>query len=102
MNALQVNFVVHDFAAAIRFYSAMFARPPALLEPDCAEWVLSEPSARFTIVASGVSRCATPERRCWLPPTETCAPQLPLQAGRRVAKSRSAHGDPRPGADSLH
>ena len=62
MNALQMNFVVHDFAAAIRFYSAMFARPPAMLKSDCAEWVLSESSARFMIVAAGVSRCETAPR----------------------------------------
>lgn len=82
MNALQVNFVVHDFAAAIRFYSAMFARPPAMLKPSCAEWVLSEPSLRFTILAAGAPRSEAPERR-WLPPRETRVPRLrPLEAGR--------------------
>lgn len=83
MNALQINFVVHDFAAAIRFYSAMFARPPAMLEASCAEWVLSEPSLRFTIVAAGAPRCETAPERRWLPPRETRAPRLrPLEAGR--------------------
>jgi hypothetical protein len=60
MTALQVHFPVHDLAAAIRFYSAMFASAPAVLKPDCAEWMLSAPRVRFTIFTSDASRTATP------------------------------------------
>lgn len=83
MNALQVNFAVHDFAAAIRFYSAMFARPPAMLKSDCAEWVLREPSVSFTISAVAAPRCETTPATRWLPPCESREPQpRSLEAGR--------------------
>lgn len=49
MSARQVNFPVHDLAAGIRFYSAMFAREPAVLKPDCATWKLKESPVSFTI-----------------------------------------------------
>ncbi|MFZ3259840.1 MAG: hypothetical protein WA135_03100, partial [Thiobacillus sp.] len=60
MTARQVHFPVHDLAAAIRFYSAMFASAPAVLKPDCAEWTLHAPRVHFTIFTSDASRCATP------------------------------------------
>lgn len=83
MNALQVNFVVQDFAAAIRFYSAMFACPPATLKSGCAEWVLREPSVSFTIFAVAPSRCETASERGWMPPRVKREPQLrSLEAGR--------------------
>lgn len=49
MSARQVSFPVHDLAAAIRFYSAMFASAPAVLKPDCATWKLKESRVSFTI-----------------------------------------------------
>lgn len=75
MNALRVNFVVHDFAAAIRFYSAMFARPPAILNSNSAEWMLPEPWMNFTIFASGAPRGETTPEHGWVPPREQREPQ---------------------------
>jgi len=49
MNPVQVNFAVHDLAAGVRFYSAMFASGPAVLKPDCAKWMLNDPRVSFTI-----------------------------------------------------
>lgn len=83
MNALRVNFVTHDFAAALRFYSAMFARPPAMLKANSAEWVLSEPRLRFAISAAGAPRYETAPECGWLRPSEKRAPPSPaLGAGR--------------------
>ena len=68
MNARHVNFPVDDLAAAIRFYSAMFASAPAVLKPDCAKWTLNAPRVSFTIFTSRASRCATPSEPGWLLP----------------------------------
>lgn len=83
MNARQVNFPVHDLAAAIRFYSAMFASAPAVLKPDCAKWTLKEPRLSFRIFTSDASRCAAPPQPGWLLPCArrpSCRPGL-LEAG---------------------
>lgn len=79
MNARQVNFPVHDLAAAIRFYSAMFASVPAVLKPDCAKWTLNAPRVNFTIFTSDAPRCA-PSEPGWLLP---CAGRL-RKSGCRV------------------
>jgi hypothetical protein len=55
MNPLQVNFAVHDLAAGVRFYSAMFASGPAVLKPDCAKWMLNDPRVSFTIFVRDAS-----------------------------------------------
>lgn len=67
MSARQVNFPVHDLAAAIRFYSAMFASAPVVLKPDCAKWTLNAPRVSFTIFTSDASRC-TPSEPGWRVP----------------------------------
>ena len=85
MNASQLNLVVDDFAAAVRFYSAMFARPPALLESSYAEWMLAEPHVRFTIFAAGAPQCETAPGRGWRPPHELRAQQR--RRWRRAAES---------------
>ena len=81
MNPLQVNFAVHDLAAGVRFYSAMFASAPAVLKPDCAKWVLNDPRVSFTIVAPGAARGETTRGRdgsVW-----GCSqPKALVQAGR--------------------
>jgi hypothetical protein len=64
MSARQVNFPVHDLAAATRFYSAMFASAPAVLKPDCAKWTLNVPRVSLTIFTSDASRC-TPSEPGW-------------------------------------
>ncbi len=56
MNSIQVNFAVDDLAAGIRFYSAMFAGAPAVLNPDCAKWTLNAPRVSFTIFIPETSR----------------------------------------------
>ena len=66
MSARQVNFPVHDLAAAIHFYSSMFASAPAVLKPDCAKWTLNVPRVSFAIFTSDASRC-TPSEPGWLP-----------------------------------
>ncbi|MHB1403758.1 MAG: VOC family protein [Thiobacillus sp.] len=60
MTARQVHFPVHDLAAAIHFYSAMFASAPVVLKSDCAKWMLNAPCVSFTIFTSEASRTATP------------------------------------------
>jgi len=57
MNPLHVNFAVHDLAAGVRFYSAMFAGGPAVLKPDCAQWMLNDSRAHFTIFVREASPC---------------------------------------------
>lgn len=62
MNARHVNFPVHDLAAEIRFYSAIFASAPAVLKPDCVKWTLNAPRVSFTIFTSDASRCAMSQK----------------------------------------
>jgi len=57
MNPVQVNFAVHDLAAGVRLYSAMFASGPAVLKPDCAKWMLNDPRVSFTIFVRDASPC---------------------------------------------
>lgn len=53
MNRQQVHFVVDDLAAAVRFYSTMFATEPRVLMPDYAKWMLDEPRVNFAICLRG-------------------------------------------------
>lgn len=81
MTARQVHFPVHDLAAAIHFYSAMFASAPAVLKPDCAKWTLNAPRVSFTIFTSD----ATPSEPGWLLPCAGLPPFItfPIYFTRR-------------------
>ncbi|MDT3706408.1 MAG: hypothetical protein ROZ09_06235 [Thiobacillus sp.] len=57
MNRQHVSFVVDDLAAAVHFYSTMFATGPSVLMPDYATWMLDEPRVNFAIrLRGGASR----------------------------------------------
>jgi hypothetical protein len=76
MNPLQINFAVHDLVAGVRFYSAMFAREPAVLKAGYAQWMLDEQRLSFTISGHDVSQCVID--LCGLCPNDA---QLPTSSG---------------------
>ncbi|PNS08457.1 ArsI/CadI family heavy metal resistance metalloenzyme [Solilutibacter silvestris] len=53
MNRFHVHLNVADLAASIRFYSELFATPPAVLKPDYAKWMLEDPQVNFAISTTG-------------------------------------------------
>ena len=46
---MHVHVGVADVAAAIPFYSALFAAAPAVVKPDYAKWMLEDPRVNFAI-----------------------------------------------------
>jgi hypothetical protein len=48
-----VHVAVHDLEQSIRFYSAMFAAPPAVKKDDYAKWMLDDPRVNFAISKRG-------------------------------------------------
>jgi catechol 2,3-dioxygenase-like lactoylglutathione lyase family enzyme len=53
MKRMHVHLSVHDLDASIRFYSALFAAPPAVHKPDYAKWMLEDPRVNFAISMRG-------------------------------------------------
>jgi len=53
MKRLHVHVAVHDLEQSIRFYSAMFAAPPAVKKDDYAKWMLDDPRVNFAISTRG-------------------------------------------------
>jgi catechol 2,3-dioxygenase-like lactoylglutathione lyase family enzyme len=49
MKRLHVHVAVKDLDASIRFYSQLFAAPPAVSKPDYARWMLEDPRVNFAI-----------------------------------------------------
>ena len=54
MKRFHVHVSVDDLDANVRFYSAMFGAPPAILKPDYAKWMLGDPRVNFAISSRGV------------------------------------------------
>jgi len=54
MKRFHVHVSVDDLDANVRFYSAMFGAPPAILKPDYAKWMLDDPRVNFAISSRGV------------------------------------------------
>jgi catechol 2,3-dioxygenase-like lactoylglutathione lyase family enzyme len=54
MKRFHVHVSVDDLDANVRFYSAMFGAPPAVLKPDYAKWMLDDPRINFAISSRGV------------------------------------------------
>jgi hypothetical protein len=53
MKRLHVHVAVHDIQQSIRFYSALFAAPPAVTKDDYAKWMLDDPRVNFAISKRG-------------------------------------------------
>jgi len=53
MKRFHVHVRVEDLPASIRFYSTLFAAPPAVVEDDYAKWMLDEPRINFAISDRG-------------------------------------------------
>ena len=54
MKRFHVHVSVDDLAANVRFYSAIFGVPPAVLKLDYAKWMLDDPRINFAISSRGV------------------------------------------------
>lgn len=54
MKRFHVDLSVDDFDATVRFYSAIFGAPPAVLKPDYAKWMLQDPRVNFAIWRRGL------------------------------------------------
>lgn len=98
MNPLQVDFAVHDLAAGVRFYSAMFASEPAVLSPDHAKWMIDDPRVSFTIFERDASPCVIDIREHHVDPPCHRVSNLKLRAefdhpvGGDLEKSHGAGG----------
>jgi len=44
---------VSDLDTSVKFYSALFGTPPAVLKPDYAKWMLDDPRLSFAISKRG-------------------------------------------------
>jgi glyoxalase/bleomycin resistance protein/dioxygenase superfamily protein len=53
MKRMHVHVGVHDLAQSVRFYSALFAARPTVLEDDYAKWQLEDPRVNFAISTRG-------------------------------------------------
>jgi catechol 2,3-dioxygenase-like lactoylglutathione lyase family enzyme len=53
MKRLHVHVSVQDLNASVRFYSSLFAAPPAVLKADYAKWMLDDPLVNFAISTRG-------------------------------------------------
>jgi len=54
MKRFHVHVSVDDLDANVRFYSAIFGAPPAVLKPDYAKWMVDDPRINFAISRRGV------------------------------------------------
>lgn len=53
MKRLHVHVAVTDIEASVRFYSTLFAAPPAVAKDDYARWMLEDPRVNFAISSHG-------------------------------------------------
>ncbi len=53
MKRLHIHVSVDNLAESVRFYSAMFATEPTVLEKDYAKWMLDDPRVNFAISNRG-------------------------------------------------
>jgi len=49
MKRFHLHLSVEDLEASIRFYSALFAAPPAVRHSDYAKWMIEDPRVNFAI-----------------------------------------------------
>lgn len=55
MKRFHVHVQVGDLQASVRFYSTLFGRPPAVLKPDYAKWMLEDPGLNFAITSGAAT-----------------------------------------------
>lgn len=55
MKRFHVHIAVQNLDESVRFYSAFFGMPPAVLKPDYAKWMMEDPRINFAISQRGVS-----------------------------------------------
>ena len=53
MKRFHVHVSVSDLDTSVKFYSALFGTPPAVLKPDYAKWMLDDPRVNFAISKRG-------------------------------------------------
>ena len=53
MNRFHVHLNVNDLGASVRFYTELFAVPPAVLKEDYAKWMLDDPRVNIAISNTG-------------------------------------------------
>lgn len=53
MNRFHVHLNVADLGSSIRFYTQLFAAPPAVVKDDYAKWMLDDPRVNFAISHRG-------------------------------------------------
>jgi len=53
MKRFHVHVIVQDLDANVRFYSALFGTPPAVLKEDYAKWLVEDPRLNFAISRQG-------------------------------------------------
>jgi hypothetical protein len=53
MKRFHVHIAVNDFAASIRFYSAVFDAQPSVVKSDYAKWMVEDPRINFAISTRG-------------------------------------------------
>lgn len=53
MNRFHVHIAVHDLAASVDFYSALFDQPPSVEKESYARWMLEDPRVNFAISSRG-------------------------------------------------
>jgi catechol 2,3-dioxygenase-like lactoylglutathione lyase family enzyme len=56
MKRMHVHVGVDDLAQSVRFYSALFAAEPTVLEGDYAKWMLEDPRLNFAISRGHATR----------------------------------------------
>ena len=53
MNRFHVHLNVANLESSIRFYTQLFAAPPAVVKDDYAKWMLDDPRVNFAISNTG-------------------------------------------------
>ena len=53
MKRLHIHVAVEDLEQSIRFYSSLFATPPAKTKGDYAKWMLDDPFLNFSVDLHG-------------------------------------------------
>ena len=53
MNRFHIHISVDELDANVGFYTAVFGRPPTVLKPDYAKWMLENPRINFAISQTG-------------------------------------------------
>lgn len=54
MKRFHVHVSVDDLDANVRFYSTVFGKPPTVLKPDYAKWMVEDPRINFAISKRGI------------------------------------------------